>query len=298
MTTAAVLVTGASSGLGLATSVELAACGRPVILACRNLGRGEAAAVRVRDQAPGANVEVLELDLASLASVRAAADVLGDRPLSGLVCNAGVQISSGFRRTGDGFEETFATNHLGHFLLTTLLLDRLAESARIVVVSSGTHYGPLKSLGFPAPRWVDPRTLADPEPDPSGRAGRIRYSTSKLANLYTTYELARRLKDQGITANAFDPGLMPETGLARDYPPRLRRLYARAAPVLMRAVPGARSATQSAADLAWLLTSSEVDGVTGAYFVGTKRRDSSKESYDRDRAEHLWEVSEELVKAA
>jgi protochlorophyllide reductase len=97
-----------------------------------------------------------------------------------------VQIVDGFRRTEDGYEETFATNHLGHFLLSTLLLDRFSDPARIVVVSSGTHYGPSRSMGFPGPRWADPRILADPEPDPSAKAGRIRTSTSKLAHLYAT----------------------------------------------------------------------------------------------------------------
>jgi protochlorophyllide reductase len=294
--TDAVLVTGASSGLGLATAADLAESGRPLILACRSAERGTAAAERVREQAPGASVEVLELNLASLASVRSAVDALGGRRLGGLVCNAGVQIVDGFRRTEDGYEETFATNHLGHFLLTTLLLDRFSEPARIVVVSSGTHRGPARSMGFPGPRWADPRILADPEPDSSANAGRIRYSTSKLANLYATYELARRLQGSQVTVNAFDPGLMPETGLARDYPPRIRRRYELVSPVLVRAVPGVRSVAQSAAALAWLTTASELDGVTGAYFAGRKRRASSRESHDRARAERLWEVSEDLVK--
>jgi len=294
--TAATLITGASSGLGLATSLELAAAGKPVILACRSVERGEAAAERICGEVPGASVEVLELDLASLASVRAAAESLGVRPLGGLVCNAGVQFITGTRRTGDGLEETFATNHLGHFLLTTLLLDNFVEGARIVLVSSGTHFGPRRSMGFPAPRWTDPRTLAVPAEDSSPKAGRVRYSTSKLANIYMTYELARRVKDRGITVNAFDPGLMPETGLSRDYSPRAKHVYAVLTPMLVRAVPGARSVSDSAADLAWLATSTEVDGVTGKYFVRRKPVASSKESYDRSRAEQLWDVSEELVK--
>jgi NAD(P)-dependent dehydrogenase (short-subunit alcohol dehydrogenase family) len=296
--TAAILVTGASSGLGLATSLELAAGGRPVILACRSVERGRTAAERIREQAPDARVDVLELDLASLASVRAAVASLDDRPLGGLVCNAGVQIINGFRRTGDGFEETFATNHLGHFLLTTSLLGNLAKPARVVVIGSGTHFGPWRSLGFPGPRWTDPRTLAEPAEDPSPKAGRVRYSTSKLANLYLAYELARRVKERGITVNAFDPGLMPETGLARDYSPRAKRLYALLTPMLVRAVPAAHTAAHSAADLAWLATSPEVEDVTGQYFLGRKTIASSKESYDRGRAERLWAVSEELVKAA
>ncbi|MEV0705571.1 SDR family NAD(P)-dependent oxidoreductase [Saccharopolyspora sp. NPDC050389] len=294
----AVLVTGASSGLGLATSTSLAKAGRPVILGCRNAERGAAAASSIRAQAPDADVSVLELDVANLSSVRAAVRALDGRPLGALVCNAGIQLTTGVQRSPDGHELTFATNHLGHFLLIQSLLEHLGEPARIVLVSSGTHLGPLQSFGFPAPRWEDPRALADPGLSSLGgsaRHGRIRYSTSKLANIYTTYELARRLRDRKITANAFDPGLMPETGLARDYPPPVRRLYARIAPMLIRALPGVRPVDQSASDLAWLVTSPEPAAVSGAYFTGRTRRRSSAESYDEARAKELWEVSEELI---
>jgi NAD(P)-dependent dehydrogenase (short-subunit alcohol dehydrogenase family) len=298
-TRSSVVVTGASSGLGLAASAKLAA-ERHVILACRSVERGEAAAVAIRERAPSASVEVLELDLGCLASVRSAASTLiNDRPpLHALVCNAGIQVVNGVRRSQDGYELTFATNHLGHFLLTELLLDHIAEPGRIVMVSSGTHYGPPRSLGFPGPRWEKPDRLADPShQDGSARAGRIRYSTSKLANLYTTYDLAHRLADREITVNAVDPGLMPETRLDRDWPARLRRLYGRLTPLLIRAVPGARSVDDAAAAVAWLVTAPELAGVTGAYFAGRRRTASSKESYDRGRAVELRAVSEELVGA-
>src|SRR6185437_1086111 len=144
--------------------------------------------------------------------------------------NAGVQVVDGVRRSADGYELTFATNHLGHFLLVQLVLEHMAEPGRIVFVSSGTHYGLPRSIGFPGPRWQDPEVLADADAaagDPSPRAGRVRYSTSKLANIYCVYELARRLAGRNVTVNAFDPGLMPQTGLDRDYPPRVQRLYER-----------------------------------------------------------------------
>ncbi len=297
-----VLVTGGSSGLGLAASAELAAAGHHVILGSRSVRRGEAAADGIRRRIPGARVEVLPLDLASLDSVRSAARALeqdgGRPPLRALVCNAGIQVVDGVQRSADGHELTFATNHLGHFLLIGLLLDRLVEPARIVLVSSGTHYGPPRSLGFPAPIKADARALADPDAallDASPRSGRVRYATSKLANIHTTYELARRLAGRRITVNAFDPGLMPETGLARDYPPRIRRLYERLTPLLVRAVPGARSVARSAGDLAWLVTAPEPAEVTGRYFSGRRPRKTSKESYDRERAAALWRDSEELV---
>jgi NAD(P)-dependent dehydrogenase (short-subunit alcohol dehydrogenase family) len=215
-----------------------------------------------------------------------------------VVCNAGVQVVDGVQRSADGYELTFATNHLGHFLLIQLLLDHIVEPGRIVVVSSGVHYGPLRSMGFPGPRWRDPEMLADPEAaalDRSPRAGRVRYSTSKLANIYCTYELARRLDGRRITANAFDPGLMPETRLDRNYPPRVQRLYDQLTPVLIRLIPDARPVARSGADLARLATAPELANVTGAYFRGRRRRPTSKESYDRPRAEALWTASARLV---
>ncbi len=297
-----VVVTGASSGLGLVASARLAEAGLHVVLACRDARRGETAAAQVRAEVPGASVEVLELDLASLASVRSAARALIDKadgrpPLRALVCNAGIQVVDGVQRSEDGHELTFATNHLGHFLLIALLIDHLEDDGRILIVSSGTHYGPPRSLGFPGPRWTSARTLADPEApgiDVSPKGGRIRYSTSKLANIYLTYELARRTGR--VRVNAFDPGLMPETRLVRDYPKRLQGLYDRLTPVVLRLVPDARSVAESGADVAWHVTAPELADVSGVYFSGRRRRDSSKESYDRERAAELWQVSEELVR--
>ncbi|MQA09147.1 MAG: SDR family NAD(P)-dependent oxidoreductase [Pseudonocardiaceae bacterium] len=289
-----VLVTGASSGLGLAASTELAAAGRQVILGCRSIPRGEAAAESIRASVPGANVEVLELDVASLASVRSAAGELAGRPLGALILNAGIQVVNGTQRSPDGYELTFATNHLGHFLLTQLLLEQLAEPARIVLVSSGTHYGPPRSGPFPGPRWASGRALAEGSTlDGSGRSGRIRYATSKLANIYMVHELARRLADRDVTVNAFDPGLMPETRLARDYSPRLQRLYDRLGGLLVRVVPEANSAATSGANLARLVTGPAQPN--GAYVVGRKPRKSSRESYDAERSAELWRASEQLT---
>ncbi|NYI04017.1 SDR family NAD(P)-dependent oxidoreductase [Allostreptomyces psammosilenae] len=297
-----IIVTGASAGLGLCASQELAAAGHHVVLAVRSVERGEAAAERIRAKTPGASLEVLRLDLASLASVRTGVKEFlanGDRPpLHGLVCNAGIQVVSGVKRTQDGFEMTFGTNHLGHFLLIQLLLEHVAEPGRIILVSSETHQGPRKSMGFPAPVWEDPRALADPSKsrlDGSPKSGRIRYATSKLANLYATYELARRVEGRRITVNAFDPGLMPETGLDRDWPPLMQRMYHGMAPLLTRLVPGARSVAQSGADLAWMVTAPELAEVSGAYYSGRRRVPSSAESHDQARARELWEASEELV---
>lgn len=237
--TNSVLVTGASAGLGLAASRELAKAGCHVILGCRNVSRGEAAMATIRNTVPQASLELIEIDLAALASVRSAAKKIvaneDTTPLYGLVCNAGIQVVSGIERSPDGYELTFATNHLGHFELINQLLDHIGDHGRIVLVSSQVHQGPRKAMGFPAPRWAHPTTLANPDQSrlgTSAHAGRVRYATSKLANLYTTYELARRVEQRNITVNAFDPGLMPETGLDRDWPQLTQTIYHTMAPAL------------------------------------------------------------------
>ncbi|MGX8905988.1 oxidoreductase [Streptomyces netropsis] len=190
------VVTGANSGIGYITARELARRGARVVLACRDATRGKAAEERVRAEAPGADVVFAPLDLADLASVRAFAADLTDDRLDLLINNAGV-MALPQRRTVDGFEMQFGTNHLGHFALTGLLLPRLREAgrgARVVTVSSGLHF--LST--------VDPRDL-----NMDHRYRRwIQYGRSKSANLLFTHELARRLTVEGsrVLAVAAHPG--------------------------------------------------------------------------------------------
>jgi protochlorophyllide reductase len=291
-----VVITGALSGLGLELAHVLAERGRPLIVTGRDAGRAAEVAHALSSQ-HDARVQAAELDLADLRSVAAATRrlrSLAPAGLAGVVCNGGVQVVDGVRRSVDGFELTFATNHLGHFALVTGLLDALPDGVSVTVVSSGTHAGPRESLGFPAPEWRSPARLADADrADPSPRAGRVRYSTSKLANLYFAYELARR--HPRLRVEAFDSGLMPATGLSRGYPPSIRRLYAALAPAVATFVPGARSARSAARMLADVVA----DGIRrseGRYVAGASEKASSPESYDRARAAELWTESEELVR--
>jgi NAD(P)-dependent dehydrogenase (short-subunit alcohol dehydrogenase family) len=174
------------------------------------------------------------------------------------------------------------------------LLDHLARPARIVVVSSGTH-DPAKHTGMPSPRYTTAADLARPEGGTGGE-GRRRYTTSKLCNVLFAYELDRRLGrgEQGVTVNAFDPGLMPGSGLARDYPP-LQRLAWRYLLPALRVLPGVRSTRRSGRYLAALACDPRFDGVTGEYFSGRKQIRSSADSYDRGKAFDLWTTSEQLL---
>ncbi|MGY1672362.1 SDR family NAD(P)-dependent oxidoreductase [Geodermatophilus sp. SYSU D00710] len=278
------LVTGATSGLGRATAGLLAAApGWRVLLGVRDVTRGAEVAAAL-----GTGTGVVELDLASFVSVRAAAGEIADRgPLDALVLNAGVQVRSSAAASADGYELTFAVNHLGNHLLTRLLLPHLAPGGRVVVVSSGTHFGTLRKSGpFPRPRWEHPRTLATPR---SG-SGQVAYATSKLATVYFARELARRCPDVDVVA--FDPGLLPATGLARDYPAWARATYRGLTPLLER-MPGAQTPGRAAAQLAAVVTGP--GGTSGRYVERGTEAPSSPESLDPGRARELWDVSDELV---
>jgi len=295
------VITGANTGLGFECARALLNSDPSwhVLLAVRDCGRGAEAAAALGH--PG-RTTVAELDLASLHSVHefaCAVPQLAVHPIHALVCNAGVQVVSGAQSTRDGYEMTFGVNHLGHFALVRHLLDQLAPPARIVMVSSGTH-DPDRYTGMPAPRYTSAEELSRPDAGvDSAYDGRRCYTTSKLCNVLFGYELDRRLGHgaQGVTVTAFDPGMMPGSGLARDYPPAQRLAWRFVLPVL-RVLPGIRSTRRSGADLAALVGDPRYDGVTGVYFDGTRQIRSSRASYDEALAADLWRVSDQLVSAA
>lgn len=300
MTDKTAIITGANTGLGFECARALLESdpGWHVVLAVRHADRGVDAAARL--DCPG-RTTVGELDLASLQSVRAFADRwphLDVPPLHALVCNAGLQLVTGAATTADGYEMTFGVNHLGHFALVQHMLGALAAPGRIVVVSSGTH-DPDRFTGMPAPQYNSAEDLLRPPPGGlTGEEGRRRYTTSKLCNMLFSYELDRRLGHgaRGVTVNAFDPGLMPGSGLARDYSGIQRQAWRLLMPAL-RILPNVNSTRRSGANLAALAADPDLDGVTGAYFEGTRRIRSSRDSYDEDKAADLWQVSERLVAA-
>ena len=212
------VVTGASSGLGLVTASVLAGHGATVILACRDLAKAERAADRIRAGSPGASVRVLQLDLASLASVHeAASEIRAACPRLDLLINNAAVMRPPYQRSADGFELTFATNHLGHFALTGLVLDSLLATpgSRIVTVSSVGHRDGVMHF--------------DDLQFERGYRADDAYAQSKLANLLFTYELAARLQAAGhrTIALAAHPGVA-RTELFR-WDPRLTRVLLSAA---------------------------------------------------------------------
>lgn len=307
-----VIITGGNQGLGYQAARNIAAAGEGwhVVVAGRSEEKVAGAVGRMKEESGDPHIEGMVLDLASLRSVRSFAEAFAARedlpPLGALVCNAGLQVVSGTTYTEDGFETTFGVNHLGHYLLANLLVGEMAPPARIVFVSSGTHDPKQRTL-MPAPRYRGAKALAWPEryPDPdeegegAGMVGRRRYTTSKLSNLYAAYELDRRLSGSGIASNAFDPGLMPGTGLARDWGPAGRFVSDRVFPLLVPVFGmfgiNVHAVEESGRALARLVTDPELEGVSGRYFEGKKEIRSSELSYDRENAAELWETSAELV---
>jgi NAD(P)-dependent dehydrogenase (short-subunit alcohol dehydrogenase family) len=224
------------------------------------------------------------------------------------MCNAGISLPTVKRLSADGYEETFAVNQLGHFLLVNLFLDLLQPPARILFVSSGAH-DPVATRGrMEAPRFVRAEWLAFPDQDPDfppgdARAGGQAYASSKLCNVLCTYELSRRLAadgkstaDRPITVNACDPGLVAGNGLGRNGKTLIRFTWFYLLPALSRLFGFGRSVQQAGTDLAYLATAPELRNVTGKYFSGRKLVKSSAESYDESKAADLWQTSLKLCR--
>jgi NAD(P)-dependent dehydrogenase (short-subunit alcohol dehydrogenase family) len=297
------IITGGNGGLGYHCARAIAAASPQwhLIIASRDHAKSTEAVLSIIAETRNTGVGAMELDLGSLDSVRRfGADFasLALPPIGAIVCNAGIQVISGITYNDEGYETTFAVNHLGHFLLVNLLLRHLNDRARIVVVSSGTH-NPDQFTGMPKPDYRDAISAAKPQlgADP-GNAGRRAYTTSKLCNVMFTYELSRRLKAEGherICVTAFDPGLMPGTGLARDYRPFQKFLWNFVLPAL-RFIPGVNSTSRSVIDLARLVLDPGLEGVSSKYFVGRRSVPSSKDSYNGRKAAELWESSATMVR--
>ena len=275
MTGQVCVVTGASSGIGKAASLALARLGATVVLVCRNLDRGQAA-LREVSAAAVTGTPVLEVaDLSSMAQVRdLAGRVSGRDRIDVLVNNAGLVL--GDRRvTPDGFEYTFAVNHLAPFLLTNLVRPLLLRSApsRVVTVSSAVHRGARLDL--------DDLQLEH------HFSGLRAYANGKLANILFTRELARQLAGSGVTANCLHPGSV-RTGFGNEGGTLLKV-------GLTAILPALSSPEMGAFTLVYLASSPAVAAATGGYYVSAARRRPSRAARNETTARRLWQLSAGLT---
>jgi NAD(P)-dependent dehydrogenase (short-subunit alcohol dehydrogenase family) len=271
-----VLITGATSGIGKATALELAEKGATVVIFARNKIKGENTIKEIADKSGNKKLDLLIGDLSSLESVRMASEEFRKKyqRLDVLVNNAGIFIN--YRKTtSEGFEYTFGVNHLSHFLLTSLLLDILKSSApsRIINLSSEAQHN----------AQIDFNDLMSEEKFSGFKA----YGQSKLANILFTYELSRRLEGTGVTVNAVHPGVV-NTHFGSDSKGVIKVMLALFKPFL-------RSPRKGAETSVYLCKSPEVEGVTGKYFADCHEIRSNEESYDPEIARRLWEISVKLV---
>ncbi|XP_038073397.1 retinol dehydrogenase 13-like [Patiria miniata] len=280
-----VLITGANTGIGKETARDLARRGARVILACRDLAKAEAAMTDIREDTGNSNLAVVKLDLASLASVRACAEKIKreESRLDILINNAGIMMCPEWQ-TEDGFEMQFGVNHLGHFLLTNLLLDLIKSStpARIINVSSIAHaYGKMN--------WEDIHMK-------EGYNGGKAYCQSKLANILFTRELSRRMKRKctGVSVNAVHPGsvdtelgryLQSQGGLMLIF---LKVFYPFFKFVMKNAVQGAQTTIYCAVTL-------ELMHFSGFYFSDCAQKTPAPQAMDDDAARRLWDMSAKMV---
>ena len=278
------MITGGNSGIGFATVKKLVAHGYRVILASRNQEASQKAIEKIQAEYPDASVESIPLDLASFASIHACVETFQQKgyPLHLLINNAGGAIyGKEVRFTIDSFEMTFGVNHLGHFLLTNLLLENLKTSApaRVITVSSELHN----------PKSPGP----DPDFDFENLKGekyydtQVFYRTSKLANMWFAYELNRRLAGTGVTSNAVCPGFVPAAVGARRESPVAKFFFTH----ILSRMPFARSLDQASDSYLVAATQPKFGREGGLFIVDSKEKRSSKESYEEEKARILWEKS-------
>ena len=271
------MVTGATNGIGRVTAEELARLGATVVVVGRNRGKAEATVAAIRQATGNPSVESMVADFASLEDVRRLARQFRSRydRLHVLVNNAGLW-AVGRGTSKEGLELTFAVNHLAPFLLTSLLLDVLKASApaRIVNVSSRAH-------------WSGRIDFEDLQSEKRKYSGWACYANSKLANVLFSNELARRLQGTGATANCLHPGVVA-TALF-DGHKGFTGFLARLAKLFML------TSQQGARTCIYLAASSEVEGVSGKYFVDCREAPTSPAVQDEQAARRLWQVSEKLA---
>ena len=287
-----VIITGATSGLGLKTAQKIAQHSKNfhLILPCRTSEKVDEIRTQLIQKTGNPNIDMATVDVSSLQSVRAFVKEYKQRfnqPIDALLCNAGI---SGFGRTqkeltDEGFDIVFATNYLGHFLLTNLLLPLMAENGKIIATASDMH-NPILKEGETF-EWLGTEALA--HPDDKMAVNPLRYSYSKLCDIYFVYELGRRLKEQNstITANAFNPGLM-KTHLVKGTNEDFYEFIRKNMPERYGDVDHSSSA------LAELVYNEDIIYTSGHFYDRSIRPSFTSElSYNKENAKELWEKSAE-----
>lgn len=290
------VMTGATSGLGLAAAhaISVADPAARIIVGARDPRNAAELSARIAPE----RLRVLILDTASIASAKAFAEqvqrMLGPDRIAGLALNAGIQIVSGDRYSIDGHELTFATNVLGHSVLTAQLIPLLEPGAAVTSTASGTHdpeHKLAKPHNFLGGFFPDIEAVAAGRVSASGdpsQIGRDRYATSKLCNVLYTYGMARRTAQGGPRFIAYDPGLMPGTGLARDHSAAARLAWKTVLPAAARFIDGASTAERSGALLADMLLGRKWGSGTGLHIEFTGQQiPSSRLSYDQAKQDAL-----------
>lgn len=275
MTKKLILITGATSGIGQVAAQALAAQGHEILIVGRNPAKTESVAKQIREQTGNQAVHFLLADFSDLEQIRQLADRVKTQfpKLDVLINNAGAYFNRR-QRTSYGVEKTFLVNHLAPGLLTNLLLDHLQDNARIINVASDAHqYGQINLDDLNFERFY---------------FGLLAYGRSKLANILFTYELTRRLTGSGITVNALHPGGVATNIFSTDF-----SIFG---PLIKWVVSWFTLTPEEGADnTIFLATSTDVEGVTGKYFVKREAVPSAPSSYDENLARQLWEVSEKLT---
>lgn len=270
-----VIITGATSGIGEVAAIRLAEQGARIVFTARDKARADATMAALRKANPVADHAVHMADLSTLAEMKRVGRILAQEPqIDVLVNNAGALFNKR-QETADGLEMTFALNHMGYFVITNILLNRLGPGARIVTVASNAHRG--AKLKF------------DDLQSTRGYVGFPVYSKSKLANILFNRELARRAP-QGVTANALHPGFVA-TRFGDNSGGLMRTVLKVAKPI------GAISPEEGARTIIYLASSPEVAGVTGEYFFECKPATPTAEARNDADARRLWEMSEAIAGA-
>jgi len=270
------IITGATSGMGLATAASLAGMGATLGLVCRNRSKGEAVVKSIIEKTKNNKIELFTANLSSLSGIRKlATEIKSKFPVIDVLVNNAGAINQQRIETVDGFELSFAVNHLAYFLLTNLLLDNLKAAPKARIVSTASEASRVGKINF------DDLQLT------KNYSSLKSYGQSKLANIMFTYELARRLEGTNITANCLHPGGV-KTGFAGEMKGFTGFMWKMFTPFL-------RTAEKGAETIIWLASSSEVENISGKYFKDKKEIRSIKPSYDIEAQKRLWEISEKLT---